>query len=174
VLRVQNTTTVDELSPGTRPFSFGASVRLFRRHQGRLLVDNGSNLIQRGLFDDRGQYKIELDDRLATCRVKGTAGAVAVSTSAYLNASDWYRIGCARQGRMLTIRVVQYARRVSGPPRPVVTLETAFGAIGAVRTASAATPLSVGGKFYPDGSLDMTATDQLNGAVDDVFVRIER
>src|SRR3954451_6618043 len=63
----------DPLSPGTRDFEFGASFSLDTKSEGTT-QDNGDNLIQRGLYGDKAQYKIQVDKGHVSCRVKGSSG----------------------------------------------------------------------------------------------------
>src|SRR4051794_13119695 len=67
----------DDLSPGNANFIFGADVRLDSRSEGSA-TDNGNNLFQRGFTHAAMQYKIQLDHNRPSCRVRGSAGAVAV------------------------------------------------------------------------------------------------
>src|SRR5436189_2519211 len=59
------------VSPGRRAFTFGGSFRIDSVSSGSGR-DNGDNLIQRGNYGNRGQYKIQIDDHhVPSCRVKG-------------------------------------------------------------------------------------------------------
>jgi hypothetical protein len=73
----------DALDPGTGRFESGADVVLDATSESGAVgsTDNGDNLVQRGLFDDLSQYKVQLDARRPSCRVKGSAGTVFVTAS---------------------------------------------------------------------------------------------
>jgi hypothetical protein len=153
--------TGDALSPGTRDFSLGADVRVDPG------VDtDGDNVVQRGLSDDVGQYKIELDRGRFACTVKGTQGRVRAQLADERPVPGvWYRMTCDRVGDRIDLEV----RRLDDD---TVATASATGPIGAVRTAEPGTPLSIGGKLTPSGAVATWQPDQLNGAVGDVWVRI--
>lgn len=166
VLRVTNDGKQDQLSPGTSSFAFGVDAKLRAKSQGTR-TDNGNNVVQRGLYEDAGQYKLDLDGRRPGCRVKGALGAVAVRSSVRVNSRDWYRMVCVRDGSALTLRVVHF---LGGGSRSTSTT-TSYGVTGNVATANPAVPMSVGGKLDAGGQ-PMPSTDQFNGVVDRVFLRV--
>jgi hypothetical protein len=158
----------DDLDPGLQPFRFGADFVLDQVSEdtepgGR---DNGDNLIQRGLFDQRSQYKIQVDHRIATCRVKGSLGAVSVSSSVQPVPGKWYRVRCVRQDNQLTIVVTSWN---SGLPTSL--RQSASGPIGVVSPARQTIPVGVGGKLSRRGVID-EASDQFNGRIDNVIISI--
>ena len=166
VLRVVDDTGADSLSPDESDFSFGATARLDAVSQGTS-TDNGNNLVQRGLFGDVAQYKVSLDARNPHCSVKGDQGRVSVSVDMVINAEDWYRLVCSRDDSSITLTVTQH--HADGSTSEWVESNT--GPIGAVSMASPTIPMSVGGKLNAQGAI-VAATDQFNGVVDDVFLRI--
>jgi hypothetical protein len=158
----------DDLNPGLQPFTFGADFNLDKVSEdtepgGR---DNGDNLIQRGLFDQQTQYKIQLDHRTVTCRVKGSLGAVSVSSSIQPTPGIWYRVRCLRQGDLLTIVVTRWQDGL-----PTSLRQSATGPIGDVTPARRTIPVSVGGKLARRGIVD-DASDQFNGRIDNVIISI--
>ena len=163
VLVVNDTTGGDDLSPGTAKFRFGASFALDQKSTGSS-ADNGDNLVQRGLFGARAQYKIQIDNKRPSCRVKGSAGAVHVTADRSVTPGEWYRALCSRDGSTVTLQV----RRLSDGAKWTYR---ASGATGSVAPPSS-TPLSVGGKVTEGGRLMTGASDQFNGRVDDVFVNV--
>ena len=165
VLRVTNDAQ-DQLSPGRSWFKFGAEVRLFADSDGTQ-TDNGDNVLQRGLYDDQAQYKLQVDKRRPECRVKGARGAVLVRSTVRMKARDWYRLVCTRDDSAVTLRVVHFLRDGSRSS----TTKTNVGRTGSVAAETASVPMSVGGKLSAAG-LPMASTDQLNGVVDEVFLRI--
>jgi hypothetical protein len=165
VLRIRATGGGDPLSPGEHGFIFGADFRLRAESVGGP-VDNGDNLVQRGLWNDPAQIKLEVDGGTVGCRVKGSAGDVYVRSSVRVQPGQWYRALCRRAGHGLVLRVAAVSASGAGP----FTRDRADGDIGVVDMADAV-PMSVGGKLSADGSMDLAATDQLNGAVDRVVYR---
>jgi len=164
VLRIR-ASSGDPLSPRSDPFDFGADFRLDPRSTGSS-VDNGDNLVQRGLYNDRGQYKLELDGGRVGCRVKGASGAVYVRSTVQIQRDTWYRAVCRREGDQVTVHVARLT--ASGPGS--FTRTTAQGATGDVNLGDTV-PLSAGGKLRNDGAMEVSATDQFNGVVDRVLYR---
>ncbi|MFH5824406.1 hypothetical protein [Georgenia sp. AZ-5] len=168
VLGIWNTTSDDALSPGARNFAFGADFRLDGT-LGASEFDNGDNLVQRGLADDAGQYKIEIDKRVPACSVAGTAGHVTVRSEVTVNTEGWYRVKCERSGSTVSIAVGEY-----GPDGSVsMTKNSVEAPTGHVATASPSTPMTVGGKMTPTGEIATWSPDQFNGHVDNVFLRMD-
>jgi hypothetical protein len=151
----------DVLSPGLRAFSFGVDVATDAGG------DTDDNVVQRGLSDDLGQYKIELDRGLFTCTVKGADGRVTARLSEPRpEAGVWYRIHCRREGGTVDLKVT---RLDTGE----VATTTSTGSIGEVRTADPTAPLSIGGKLTQVGAIAAWAPDQFDGALDNVWLRID-
>jgi len=151
------------LSPGERDFAFGATFELDPESSGSE-ADDGDNLLQRGSFSDPGQYKIQLDKGVPSCRVAGDAGDVLVEADEAVDPGTWYSVSCEREGSEVTLTVAPYADpddreswRASGPTGTLTFADQ---------------PFSVGGKVAPSGA-PVASADQFNGAVDDVFLRIE-
>ena len=151
----------DWLSPGASAFRFGADLQLDASNEGSAL-DNGNNAVQRGLWDDPMQYKLEVDDNRPNCVFRGTEGRVSVRSRVTLEPEKWYSVECRRAARTVTISVV--ARGSSAAP----AVSTNAGPLGTLQ-APAGTPLSVGAKLGHDGQLLRSATDQFNGRIDNVF-----
>lgn len=162
--------TTDGLDPGTGPLEFGADVVLdaTTAKVASGSVDDGDNLVQRGLWNDPAQWKLELDRHRPTCRIKGRSGTVTVSASTAMEPGRWYRVRCRRQGS--TVRLVLSWWRSDGSM--VAQTWEAQGATGDLQPASRSTPVSAGGKVGASGQLDPD-TDQCNARIDDVVVRLE-
>lgn len=154
----------DWLSPGTSSFSFGADLRLNELNEGSS-VDNGNNVIQRGLWDDPMQFKLEVDNQRPSCVIRGSDGRVSVTSKVSVVADKWYRVRCERSAETITISVLKLGSGVS----PTLTRNT--GSIGRLK-ADLQTPLSVGAKLHSDGEIVRSATDQFNGRIDNVFFAI--
>lgn len=162
----RNSKGTEVLNPGAQDFSFGATVRLDSASEKAGTSDDGNNVLQRGLFAARSQYKIQLDARRPSCRVKGSQGAVMVSARSTVTPGRWYGLACVRTGDTVELTVTRWT--TEGTPRTEVN--TATGATGELR-AAASLPLSVGAKVEDNGRLT-TSPDQFNGVIDDPFVRI--
>jgi hypothetical protein len=168
VIQIVDRRGADDLDPGLQPFRFGADFNLDTLSEdaepgGR---DNGDNLIQRGFFDQSAQYKIQLDHRIAMCRVKGSLGAVEVSSPVHPVPGTWYRVQCSRRDNQLTIVVTRWDDGM-----PTSLRQSAIGPIGVVSPVSRTIPVSVGGKLARRGVIN-EASDQFNGRIDNVFIRI--
>jgi hypothetical protein len=152
----------DHLGPRSRAFRFGADYRLNGTSEG--VRDDGDNLIQRGAFANRGQYKIELDNSRPRCRVKGNAGEAHAIASRPLPRQQWYRAVCSRSGDTITLKVWRL-----GPHRnTLVVNSTNSDAIGAVRFARR-WPLSIGGRVQLRGVIPAGHNDAFNGVIDRAF-----
>lgn len=155
------------LDPGERPFSFGASFRLDERSAGGA-VDDGDNLIGRGSFDDPAQYKIQVDSRTPSCRIQGSAGTVLVKADRKVEPDRWYSMECFRSDQGVELTVTSYEG-----DEPQVRSWSEQGLTGDLGLLDPAVPLAVGGKLTPAVGLVRQETDGLNGAIDDVVLRID-
>ncbi|WP_309647981.1 hypothetical protein [Nocardioides sp.] len=163
---VRSTGPNDALSPGTRTFRFGADFRLDAESDG-LPTDNGDNLVQRGLFDGPAQYKLQIDQGYASCRVAGDRGAVLARAPMPVETDQWYRVTCLRQGDSLKLNLLKEDDGEWDSLGPW----TASGRIGLVRLARGA-PLSIGAKTLAGGEIVRSGPDQFNGAVDNVQFKL--
>lgn len=170
VIKVTSTSG-DPLSPLTSTFRFGADVLLDGGATASHTSgsgDNGDNVVQRGRFGDRAQYKIQVDSRRPSCRIKGSSGAVMVTSPVSLEAGTWYRVDCVRSGATVTLTVLRYS---SSGSIAATTRTTAHGDTGTLRAPSASQPMSVGGKISSTGGVARDS-DQFNGRVDNVVFSI--
>ncbi len=158
----------DPLAPGDADFTFGAEFRIDTESKGNE-VDNGDNLIQRGLASDPSQYKLELDGDRAACRVRGAEGDVQVKLDKKVVPGSWYAVTCSRAGELVQITLTEY-----GPEdRTDEYSVDQAGATGAMTWPKAQTPMSVGGKLAANGEMIRSATDQFNGLVSKPFLSID-
>lgn len=157
-----------ELSPEGDDFAFGASFRLDAQPSGSA-DDNGDNLVQVGLYTDPAQYKIQLDHRAPSCRLLGTAGEVFVEADVVVEPDRWYTVTCARSD---VVRLTLTSYDEAGEPTELSW--DGEGDPGILRLTDPRQVLSIGGKLQPGGRLVPSASDQFNGAVDDVFLDIRR
>lgn len=153
----------DVLSPGLRKFRWGADVALAPR---TVRKKAGSNLLQRGHYNDRAQYKLQVDNGVPSCRVKGARGDALVRADEALRPRTWYRLRChLRQGE-LVLRVVTAGR----PGGQVHRTEARVGRLRFDRGV----PVAVAGKVRTDGSLVPRSVEQYHGRLDNVFVAVGR
>ncbi len=164
VLTVSSPSVDDPLSPGPSDFAFGADFTLDSPSEGGRL-DNGNSLIQRGRSGDPAQYKIQIVNRVASCRIAGAAGEVVVEASHEIRPNTWYRVVCRRTGDEVTLELGTF----NSPP----VRAAGSGPTGAVYVP-ASTPLLLGGKANGKGEADTGNSDQFNGALDNVFLEIDR
>jgi hypothetical protein len=150
------------LSPLDRDFTFGASFELDEESSGSE-ADDGDNLVQRGSFGDPGQFKIQLDHGVPSCRIVGDTGEVFVEAGEAVRPGVWYSVSCERDSSEVGLTLTPYDDQDE---------RETWRATGSTGTISfEAQPLSVGGKVTPQG-VPVASADQFNGAVDDVFLRI--
>jgi hypothetical protein len=151
----------DALSPARRPFRFGAEFWLDDPSDGSS-VDNGDNLMQRGQYHSKTQYKLQVDHRVVSCRVKGAKGKLIVRSSK-VDPLTWYRVRCSRTGGKLALKVWKLTD--DGPD--LFSSATRHGHTGSVKMARTV-PLSIGGKLKNNGKIPAAGNDQFNGIVDEV------
>ncbi len=162
VALVVNALTPGRLDPDDDDFEFGASFKLDARSSGSE-ADDGDNLLQRGTFDSPGQFKIQLDHRVLSCRILGDDGEIFVKADELVEPGVWYSASCEREGEEVNLTLTRLDKKANS--------ETwrGFGPTGVV--AVGAFSLSVGGKVSPDG-VPVASADQFNGVVDDVFLTL--
>lgn len=152
-----------QLDPGARDFAFGAAFSLDADSAAGGRLDNGNNLVQRGLSTDPAQYKIQVDHGRVSCRVLGDEGSLLVTTETQVVPDEWYTVTCTRRGEDLTLDL----EGAGGDSERA----TASGPTGSV-VDPVGTPLAVGGKVTLAGNAIRGDSDQFNGAVNAVFLRV--
>lgn len=155
---------VDDLDPGSAAFRISADFSLGSPSWGSS-TDNGNNLVQRGLFHAKTQYKLQVDYAHPGCRVKGRSGAVAVRSTRTVTPGIWYRATCTRSGTTVALTVTRLDNGTTWTYR-------AAGATGSMTPSSRSIPLAVGAKVSATGDLVTDDADQFNGAVDNVVLDI--
>jgi hypothetical protein len=153
--------SVDPTSDGS--LTFGADVKL-DRSAGRGEFDNGDNVVQRGLFVDPSQYKLQVDDRMPSCSLKSATASAFVRAPEAME-PGWYRIVCDYHDGTLTVSV---SRMEDGQVGEAVQASVTED-VGPL-AFDPATPLVIGGKVGHNGLLVRGQPDQFNGALDNVFV----
>ncbi len=154
----------DGLSPGKADFTFGASFRLDAVSDGGE-ADNGDNVVQRGLYVDEAQFKLQIDHGVPSCRVAGPGGEVLVSLKTPVEREVWYAARCERRGVEVHLQVRDLE---GGRPTENVVEKGPTGDL----TFEPGVPLAVGAKVLADGRIPTSATDQFNGVVDDVHFEL--
>jgi hypothetical protein len=140
-----------DLNPGSRSFSFGASV-----HLGRNQTTEGQNVVQKGYSATSSQYKLQIDGYAGkpSCVVVDDKKPTIQLVRSSVTVADgaWHTVECRRAGTTLSILVDGITRGTRRIP--------------AALSISNTRPLSIGGKgAYEDN-------DQFQGVLDDVWVKI--
>jgi hypothetical protein len=153
--------TIDPTQDGS--LTFGADVKL-DRDAGSGKFDNGDNVVQRGLYADPSQYKLQVDKRVPSCTVKSPLARAFVKAPEPM-APGWYRVICDYYAGTLTVSVSRMEDgQVGAPVQASVTEDLGPLVFNPV------TPLVIGGKVGSNGLLVRNQPDQFNGALDNVFV----
>ena len=169
IIEVASTGDGDPMSPGTRDFTWGADFRIDKDSFGSA-IDNGDNLVQRGLSSHPTMFKAEVDGDRAACTVIGDEGTQIIRASERVRPGWWYRLRCQRTGDELAVFVTEYE-----PSGDVNTYASRVaGLIGDVTMPTPETPLTVGGKIGADGGILDNASDQFNGIVMNPVLAIGR
>lgn len=150
------------LSPRARDFSIGADFRLGRVTKGTRM-DDGDNLVQRSSYNSPNQYKLQVDDAVPSCRLKGDAGQVLVEANP-VRRLRWFRALCVRTGDTVTLKVWRI-KKGGLKLRATVSKTETIGSIHHPRKV----PLTVGGRLRDNGTMPLRDTDQFNGRVDRVI-----
>lgn len=153
----------DQLVPGTGAVRWGADLKA-DVEVADSASDDGSNVLQRGLFADTAQLKLQLDRRVPSCRVAGDEGDALVRADRPIPAQQWHRVQCQLRNGRLSLHVGR-----PGQPAPQVwEVDAEVGEIDFPRS----TPVAIGGKVNGKGLIVKSSTDQFNGALDNVFLDV--
>jgi hypothetical protein len=157
----------DLLNPEAKDFSFGADLRLNEVSSGEG-DDNGDNVLQRGLFSDASQYKLQVDKRVPSCTVKSRKAQLFAKFDDGLD-EGWFRVRCDYAAGSLTLSVSKILTdRVEELGNK--TESRSIGQVG----FNARTSATIGGKLGSNGELVLNQSDQFNGELDNVFVDVPR
>ncbi|GAA4880259.1 hypothetical protein [Serinicoccus chungangensis] len=164
IVRVTQEAEAGVLDVDEEDFVFGVDFALDDVSLGTT-VDGGNNLIQRGLASGESQFKIDSDGENVLCRMAGLDGVLEARIHQELEAGEWYRVRCARQGESI---------EVSLAPLSVVgqtATKSDSGPLGAL-SFEEGVPLSLGGKLAANGAVIRSATDQFNGVLAQPFLAV--
>lgn len=174
-----NAGATDAMNPGTARLEFGADITLDSGTTAQAgSTDDGNNAVQRGLFNDAAQFKIQVDGTRPSCRVKGASTTPpaepveVVSDVSLTTGSQRYRVRCVRSSNTVTLSM-----------RTIAADGTLGTAVSKSKAASAGTvigtlnftptvPFSVGGKLTGSLGISSGSSDQFNGTVDNAILRI--
>ena len=140
------------LNPGTADFTVSAIVNLTAAER-----SPGANIVQKGVFSTAGgQWKLQVDNGVPSCRIAGVRSGVAVSAivawSGSIADQGWKFIQCKRRGAVLSISVAN-ATAVNSPDDATMDISnTAKVTVGAKGTG--------------------TSNDQFHGALDNVIFSV--
>lgn len=162
----------DTLNPGTARLEYGADIVL---DSGTTAVagskDDGNNVVQRGLYNDKAQFKLEMDAGRPRCRVKGSAGAVEFASSVKVTPGQRYRVRCVRPAGSNTVTLTVAPIAADGTVGAAISTSRTASAIGSL-SYSAAVPFTVAGKLTSSLTLATPSSDQFNGVIDNVVLRL--
>jgi Laminin G domain len=140
------------LNPGTADFTVSAIVNLTAAER-----SPGANIVQKGVFNTAGgQWKLQVDNGVPSCRIAGGRSGVAVSAIVAWGSSiadqGWKFVQCKRRGAVLSISVAN-ATAVNSPDDASMDISnTAKVTVGAKGTG--------------------TSNDQFHGALDNVIFSV--
>ena len=156
------------LSPGRGGFQFGVDLMYPDGVAWDSAGDDGDNVFQRGLFGDRGQFKLQVDQGRPACRIAGGERETLVTAEATLAPDQWYRLLCQRSDDEVTIFVAEL-----GSPweRLSWTSWSVSDRAGAIPPSQESVPVSIGGKLNRQGEIVRDAPDQFSGVLDNVVFR---
>jgi hypothetical protein len=92
-------------NPGSQNFALGI---VFTSQSIPNTSSYSGNLIQKGLFGDPGQVKLQLVPQAqgtVNCRIKGTSGAKIVTSSVNVDNGAWHTAVCWRSGNVVGVTV---------------------------------------------------------------------
>lgn len=164
----------ERLAPEEADFAFGADV-FYGELPTDTAADNGDNVLQRGLFADVGQFKLQLDQGRPGCRVAGTGGEVLVKAQDTLRSGTWYRLRCQRVEDTLSLFVAPLSGRAPLPGSEAEQnldwlLWQRGGETGSVTVSDPPATLSIGGKLNAQGGIVENSPDQFSGELDNVII----
>ena len=135
------------LNPGTQDFTISTLVKVTSGQ-----VTSGANLMQKGVFADPAQWKLQLDGGKPGCRIAGTdsagnpAAAVLLNTDVSIADQGWKFVQCKRRGDVLSL---------------IVGADTVDTDTGATMNISSTAKVNVGAK-----GAGLTNNDQFRGEMD--------
>ncbi len=140
-----------DLDPGTRRFSWGASVTITQAQ-----LAGSSNVMQKGVATTESQWKMQVGKThgRAQCVVvgKGSAKAYVARSAAGIADGKWHKILCQRSGSSLTVSVDGAVKGRAVVPAAMSILNDK--------------PLRIGGPNFH------TKSDMFHGSVDDVYATL--
>lgn len=165
ILVMRPVSSADPLNPGSRSFDFGADIKLESR-SGDNAGDNGDNVLQRGLYGDYSQFKLQVDKRVPSCTVKSGPTRLFVKSKVKLG-NGWHRVGCSYRSGKLSLSVAG----ITGTTVAAAKVTTVAGTVKPL-SFGLKTPVSVGGKFGANGKIVISNPDQFNGVLDNIYLDV--
>ena len=106
-------------------------------------------MVQRGLYEDTAQYKLQVDHGAFSCRVAGSEGEAVVSAPGVVEPGEWYRVSCEWSDD----NVVLSWERLADTEEGTTVRRSTIGDV----TFPAGTPFVVGGKLDARGEVTVNA-----------------
>jgi hypothetical protein len=148
---VETTGNDSALNPGTRPISFGATVRI-----GSHRTSDGENILQKGYATAESEYKLQVDGLAGkpSCAVVGTSTTriYLAKSSVAINNGVWHTLSCVRTAGTLSVMV-------DGTTRGSVSVPASL-------SITNGDDLRLGGKGTSANN------DQFDGELDDVWITV--
>lgn len=161
-------------APAERDFQFSVDVMYPPGSAGDTDDDDGDNLLQRGLFGDVGQFKLQVDHLRPACRLAGDEGETLVKATQDLDEGTWYRVVCQRADGVASLHLAELAGAPSSTQAAPQDWRswTTPDRSGSITESERPAPLSLGGKLNPQGQIVEDAPDQFNGELDNVRIAL--
>jgi hypothetical protein len=102
-------------NPGNQNFAMG----LVFTTQPIPSTNYGGNLMQKGLFGDAGQVKLQLAPTYGgtvNCRIKGTSGAKIITSTVNVDDGAWHTAVCWRAGNVVGVTVDSIVKSLTWNP----------------------------------------------------------
>lgn len=106
-------------NPGTQNFAMGI---VFTTQPIPNTSSYSGNLMQKGLFGDSGQVKLQLvapAQGTVNCRIKGTSGAKIITSNVNVDNGAWHTAVCWRAGNVIGVTVDGVATSLTWSPGSV-------------------------------------------------------
>jgi hypothetical protein len=140
------------LNPGTRPFSFGASVRATAK---QAPPGRDPNIMMKGSTGSLGgKWKLHLIGAKPRCVFQGAASRIELTATRPIDDGTWHRIVCSRNGKLHQLLVDGKVKASSAKAYSGKNVS--------------AQPVKIGGRAVGSNGMN----DQFHGDLDGVFLNV--